>query len=224
MTIEEIYQAFDRIGCLSFATVNEKGEPEARIAHLLAWDDDGLYFMTMYTKAFYRQLKATGKVSLNGLCARSEVGHDGRGFPVFDEGYAIRLTGTVAEIPMEAIKAKNNPFFDLCIADQERYPAMVVFCITSGRGDIFDYDFEKAHRESKLERSYFAFNGAPIQYKGLAIDQNRCIGCGKCRRGCSFLAIADKNGQFKIDRGRCDECGDCVVNCPVGAVRYGQAQ
>lgn len=220
MTIQEIYEAFERIGCLSFATVNEKGEPETRIAHLRAYDDDGLYFMTMYTKDFYRELKASGKVSINGLCADSKIEHDEKGFPIFDKGYAIRLTGTVKEVPMSEIKAKNNPIFDFCIADQEKYPAMVVFCITSGRGDIFDYDFEKQTRDNKLIRSYFSFGGAEIKYKGLRINQDLCIGCGTCKRGCSFLAIHENDGRYEIDRGLCDECGDCVEHCPVDAVVY----
>jgi ferredoxin len=218
MTIREIYEAFDKIGCLSFATVNERGEPEARIAHLRAWDDDGIYFMTMHTKDFYRQLKATGKVSVNGLCADTEVRHDADGLPLFDAGYAIRMTGSVKEIPMEEIRAKNDPRFDLCVRDQARYPAMVVFCITAARGDVFDYDFEKQHRGNKLERTYFSYHGAAIRYKGLAIDQARCIGCGICRSGCSFLAVRESGGKYTIDPARCDECGDCLVRCPAGAV------
>ena len=57
MTIKEIYEKFDKIGCLTFATVNEEGEPETRIAHLRGYDNEGIYFMTMFTKGFYRELK-----------------------------------------------------------------------------------------------------------------------------------------------------------------------
>ncbi|MGI6736869.1 MAG: 4Fe-4S binding protein [Anaerovoracaceae bacterium] len=220
MTIQEIYEAFDRIGCLSFATVNADGEPEIRTAHLRAYDEDGIYFMTMYTKDFYRELKATGKVAVNGLCADTQIRHDENGFPIFERGYSIRMTGTVKEIPMEEIKRKNNPIFDFCIKDQEKYPAMVVFCITSARGDIFDYDFEKTCRDTKLERQYFSFHGAPIKYKGLRINQEKCTGCGICQEGCSFLAISEHDGQRVIDRTRCDECGDCVEHCPSDAVEY----
>jgi ferredoxin len=221
MTIKEIYEAFDRIGCLTFATVNEAGEPEVRTAHFDAYDDEGIYFMTMYTKDFYRELKATGKVAVNGLCADSQVKYDEKGYPVFDKGYSIRLTGSVKEIPMDEIKAKHDPAFDFCIKDQQRYPAMVVFCITSARGDIFDFDFEKVSRDTKLERSYFSYGGAKIKYKGLRIDQDKCIRCGTCEKGCTFLA-ARKNpdGSYEIDRSRCDECGDCVEHCPAGAVEY----
>lgn len=220
MTIKEIYQAFDKIGCLNFATINENGEPETRIAHLRAYDDSGIYFMTMFTKSFYKQLKATGKISLNGLCAKSEVTHDENGLPLFDNGYAIRLTGDVKEISMDEVKAKNNPLFDLCIKDQQQYAAMVVFCITSARGDIFDYDFEKKSKENKLDRTYFSYNGAKIEYKGLVIDQNKCISCGVCKKSFSFLAIDEKDGRYTISSNHCDECGDCFITCPVDAIHH----
>lgn len=220
MTIKEIYEAFDKIGCLSFTTVNEIGEPESRIAHLRAYDDDGIYFMTMFTKDFYKHMKSNSKVSICGLHAKTEVTHDENGFPIFDNGYAIRMTGSVKEVSIEEIKAKNNPLFDFCIKDKEQYPAMVVFCITSARGDIFDYDFEKVTRENKLERKYFAYNGGKPKYKGLLIDNNRCASCGKCKRVCSFRAIYKQDEKFISNPYRCDECGDCFIACPVNAISY----
>ncbi|MFI3171903.1 MAG: hypothetical protein R3Y40_05020 [Eubacteriales bacterium] len=62
MTIQEIYEKFDKIGCLSFTTVDEKGIPESRIAHLRAYDEEGIYFMTMFTKDFYAHMKQNIKV------------------------------------------------------------------------------------------------------------------------------------------------------------------
>ncbi len=58
MDIAAIYEKFDQIGCLTFATV-DKGTPQTRIAHLFAHDHEGLYFRTMVTKAFYEQLIQT---------------------------------------------------------------------------------------------------------------------------------------------------------------------
>ncbi|MFI3258232.1 MAG: 4Fe-4S binding protein [Spirochaetales bacterium] len=222
MTIKEIFNCFEKIGCLTFATINENAEPETRIAHLRAYDEEGIYFMTMHTKSFYRQLKETKKISVCGLCADSHILHDENGFPVFDKGYAIRMTGKVKEIPMSIIKAKNNPMFDFCIKDQEKYNAMVVFCIYVARGDIFDYDFEKTERDTKLERIYFSYNGEPIQYKGLTINRQTCISCGLCKQTCSFLAISEQDTVYSIDNRRCDECGDCFMHCPVGAIEVGR--
>ncbi len=218
MTIKEIYEYFDKIGCLSFTTINEDGDPEARIAHLRGYDDDGIYFMTMYTKSFYKQLKKYNKLAICGLCADTTVKHDDDGMPVFEGGYAARMTGTVKEISIEDIKAKNNPMFDLCIKDYEKYNAMVVFCITDGRGDIFDYDFEKTTRDHKLERIYFDYNGAKPKYRGLVLNQDECISCGVCKEKCSFTAIYEDDNKYSIDKNRCDECGDCLINCPVQAI------
>ncbi len=215
---QEIYSYFDRIGCLSFSTVNEEGEPEARIAHLRGFDEQGIYFMTMFTKSFYQQLKSSGKIAISGLSAKTEVSHDEKGLPVFERGYAIRMTGDVVEVSIEEIKSKNNPMFDVCIKDQEKYPAMVVFCITAGRGDIFDYDFEMETRENKLERVYITYGGKEVRYSGLVIDQNKCVCCGICEHKCSFKAIQQIQGMYKIDACRCDECGDCLLNCPTKAI------
>lgn len=221
MTIQEIYQAFDAIGCLSFTTVTDKQEPESRIAHLRGFDEDGIYFMTMHTKTFYHHLKHNPNVSICGLCADTKVGHDNEGMPTFQSGYSIRLTGVAREVSMASIKAKENPMFDLCIKDQEKYPAMVVFCIESGRGDIFDYDFELETRENKLQRTYFSYNGGSISYRGLHIQEDTCISCGKCKENCSFVAIKNEENKYIIDEHRCDECGDCMIVCPVGAIKTG---
>lgn len=40
MTIKEIYEKFDRIGCTTFSTIHD-GRVESRIAHFFAWDEDG---------------------------------------------------------------------------------------------------------------------------------------------------------------------------------------
>ncbi len=218
MDIKSIYEAFDKIGCLSFTTINQEGFPESRIAHLRGYDDEGIYFMTMYTKSFYRDLKDNGKISLCGLSADTKVSHDEEGMPVFEGGYAIRMSGEAREISIDDLKAKKNPMFDLCIKDHEKYRAMVVFCITKARGDIFDYDFEMIARENKVQRTYFAYNEASVHYRGLHIDTDKCISCGVCREKCSFKAIYVEDSLYSIDKYRCDECGDCYINCPVNAI------
>ncbi len=218
MTIAEIYTYFDKIGCLTFATV-DNDYPETRIAHLRGCDDEGIYFMTMYTKPFYKQLKETGKLSICGLHANTHIEERDDGSPIFDAGYFARLTGDVKEVSLEDIKAKNNPIFDFCIADQEQYKSMVFFVIYRAKGEIYDYDFEKEHRENKLQRLRFSYGGFPIVPVGLHIT-DACIGCGQCQENCSFLAIeptADGD-KFQINGARCDECGDCFLSCPVEAV------
>lgn len=47
----------------------------------------------------------------------------------------------------------------------------------------------------------------------------KCIGCGKCKRGCPVNAISgDVKKIHTIDPGVCIKCGACKVACPVGAI------
>jgi uncharacterized pyridoxamine 5'-phosphate oxidase family protein len=80
MGIADIYEKFDQIGCLTFATI-DKDTPQTRIAHLFAYDDEGLYFRTMITKPFYEQLKKTEKVSVCGMFPKTAVSHNEQGMP-----------------------------------------------------------------------------------------------------------------------------------------------
>lgn len=218
MTIKEIYERFDKIGCCTFATID--GEyPETRIAHFLVYDEEGIYFMTMNTKPFYKQLKETGKVSVCGMYAKTEVNETEDGSLEFDPGYYIRITGDVREVSIDEIKAKNDPAFAYCIKDNERYPAMTAFVLYRAKGEIYDYDFAKEHRDHKLERKRFSYGGSQYVKAGLTIT-DQCIGCGKCSKVCTFSAIYKEGEQYRINGERCDECGNCFVNCPVHAIRH----
>lgn len=186
MTNGEIYKIFDRIGCLTFSTVNpDNGNPESRIAHFVAYDKAGLYFTTMHTKPFYRQLTLTGKVSVCGMSAPTQVEEEGDGLK-FKPGYMARLTGEVREVSYDRLRSKMNPVFDFCFQDYERYPATRVFVLHRGQGEIFDYDFEMSQRENKLERTFFGLGEESSTTSGLTIEKGRCIGCGRCKARCTF--------------------------------------
>lgn len=216
MTIKEIYEHFDKIGCCTFATI-DGDYPETRIAHFLVYDNEGIYFMTMTTKPFYKQLKEKGKVSVCGMYADSKVETTESGDLKFDGGYTIRISGDVREITIDEIKAKNNPDFKYCIEDQKRYPAMTAFVLYRAKGEIFDYDFERENRDHKIERIRFSYGGFETEKPGLTITQE-CIGCGKCSKVCTFDAIEKDGQKYKINGNRCDECGNCLLTCPVGAI------
>ena len=64
LSIREIYEKFDEIGCCAFTTVDDAGAPVSRIAHFFAADDDGLYLRTMTVKPFYHQMKANGLLAV----------------------------------------------------------------------------------------------------------------------------------------------------------------
>jgi uncharacterized pyridoxamine 5'-phosphate oxidase family protein/NAD-dependent dihydropyrimidine dehydrogenase PreA subunit len=218
MTITEIFDKFDRIGCLTFATV-DNDVPQTRIAHLFAYDDEGLYFRTMIVKAFYAQLKTSGKVSVCGMYPKTQVSYDKDGMPFFPPGYAIRATGEVKEITLSALKKKASldDKFSLGVKDIEKYPAMTTFCLYKGYGEIFDFDFEMEQRSHKLLRIGFSFGGAQIPFNGVRIT-DACTLCGNCLPKCSFRAIDLQSGKYVIDHTKCDVCGDCYIVCPAGAI------
>lgn len=218
MNIAEIYEKFDKIGCLTFATI-DKNTPQTRIAHLFAHDHEGLYFRTMITKPFYNQLSKTQKVSICGMFPQTAVSHDADGMPYFPPGYTIRATGDIKEIPFETLKKKSadNKMFALGVKDIEKYPAMTTFCLCRAWGEVYDFDFEMERRSHKLLRTGFCFGGAQIPNRGMQIT-DACTACGECLENCSFKAIYQDNDRFVIDRSKCDVCGDCYTVCPVGAV------
>lgn len=112
---------------------------ESRIAHFFAYDDDGLYFRTMNTKPFYKQLREGKTVSVCGMYPTTQVTHDENNLPFFEPGYTMRIT-------------------------------------------------------------------------------DRCVGCGKCAKVCTFDAI-QPGEQYSIRGNRCDECGNCYTVCPVRAIQ-----
>jgi ferredoxin len=218
MDIAEIFRRFDQIGCLTFATI-DKDTPQTRIAHLFAYDDEGLYFRTMIVKAFYGQLKKTGKVSVCGMYPKTSVSYNEEGMPWFPPGYTIRATGDVKEISLAALKEKAaaNEMFSLGVKDIEKYPAMTTFCLYKAWGEIFDFDFEMAQRSHKLLRTDFSFGDAQIPFRGIRITE-ACTSCGQCQEKCSFKAVYRTDARFAVDHTKCDVCGDCYVVCPSGAI------
>ncbi len=216
--IPDIYDRFDRIGCLTFATIDD-GWPQTRIAHLFAHDADGLYFRTMVTKPFYDQVRRTGRVSICGMHPKTTVSHDDQGMPYFAPGYTIRATGDAREIPFEDLerKAEADDLFQLGVRDILRYPAMTVFCLYRFWGEVYDFDFEMEQRSHKLLRTGFSFGGLEAPRRGMRIT-DACTACGECLEGCTFKAISLQDGRFVIDPARCDVCGDCYTVCPSDAV------
>jgi len=53
----------------------------------------------------------------------------------------------------------------------------------------------------------------------LAVDRDKCTGCGMCLEVCphAVLAINEKRVLIR-NRDACMECGACSQNCPVGAI------
>ena len=217
---KEIFEKFNNIGCVSFGTI-DNGYPEARIAHFLTYDDEGLYFMTMRSKPFYRQLKENSKVSACGMAASTtQSSHDENGMSLFQPGYTFRVSGDVKEISFEELKTKasKDKSFISCVKDVEKYNDMTTFCLYKGKGEIFDYDFEMTNRENKIQRQKFTFGKKELPFRGVVIS-DKCIGCNKCFKNCTFKAITiTEDKKCKIDVNKCDVCGTCILGCPVNAI------
>ncbi len=221
MTIEEIYKYADKIGLLTFSTIHQ-GEVHSRIAHLNGFDNEGIYFRTMPNKPYGRQLQQTLKVTICGHHGEGILNHENIGaVPHFAPGYSFRLVGELRFVPAQEIieKAKNNPMLEVAARDIELYPAMANgnYIIHKAKGEIFDYDFEKLHRDHKVLRTRFAFGGSTVNPAGVRINEN-CIMCGACEDICSFAAIHPAENQYYVMGERCDDCGSCLQVCPVNAI------
>jgi len=55
------------------------------------------------------------------------------------------------------------------------------------------------------------------------IDQELCIGCGKCKRNCPAMAIEGEAKAFHtLDMQKCIKCGNCIDTCKFNAVKVGE--
>ena len=53
----------------------------------------------------------------------------------------------------------------------------------------------------------------------LALDRDKCIGCGMCTVVCPHRILDMKGDKVEIvDKNGCIECGACAENCPVAAL------
>lgn len=52
----------------------------------------------------------------------------------------------------------------------------------------------------------------------MKVDQEKCIGCGKCVVDCLVNDIIMVEGKAEIKNENCFKCGHCIAICPVNAV------
>ena len=220
MTLNEIHKAIEKIGSLTITTL-DGGTMYSRIIGICGGDDEGIYFLTMDVKPFYRQLKSNPQVAVCGIYPSSrKTGKNAQGQPYIVPGYTLRITGEAREISESEVKEKaaaGSEVHKYFLEDAARYPAEKLFCIFKGKGEIFDFDFEMEHRDHKLLRTRFAFGGETYNAAGARINTDKCIACGECFEACTFKAIIPGN-PYIVDGSRCDDCGSCFQVCPEDAI------
>ena len=60
----------------------------------------------------------------------------------------------------------------------------------------------------------------------IVIDQDKCIGCGKCAKNCpvdcitknDYIAPGHKLPSYSIDTSKCIKCGACIAGCKFNAI------
>ena len=221
MKLEDVGTALEKIGSVTVTTLD--GDTlHSRIVSICGCNDEGIFFLTMYVKPFYRQLKKNPKVALCGIFPSSrKTGKNAVGQPSFAPGFTLRISGEAREISEDEVRAKaeaGSEIHKYFLEDAGRYPAIRFFCIFKGKGEIFDFDFEMENRDHKLLRTRFAFGGETFNAAGAIIDPEACIACGECFDVCSFKAIIPGE-PHTVDGSRCDECGSCFQVCPQDAIR-----
>jgi uncharacterized pyridoxamine 5'-phosphate oxidase family protein/Pyruvate/2-oxoacid:ferredoxin oxidoreductase delta subunit len=220
MNLDEIYESIEKIGSLSITTLDEN-TMHSRIISICGGDEEGIYFLTMNVKPFYRQLINNPQVALCGIYPSSQkTGKNAVGQPTWKPGYTLRITGEAREVSEEEVRTKaeaGSAVHQYFLEDAERYPAMKLFCIFKGKGEIFDFDFEMENRDHKLLRTRFAFGGETFNDAGARINAEECTACGECFEACTFKAIIPGE-PYRVDGSRCDDCGSCRLVCPEDAI------
>ncbi len=56
--------------------------------------------------------------------------------------------------------------------------------------------------------------------KIVVVDEEKCIGCGRCVNACPTSALALEDGKAKlVEERRCDGFGSCIAVCPSNALQ-----
>lgn len=199
MTAQACLELLRKIKDVSFATVDENGQPKNRIIDVMLVDAKRLYFCTARGKDFYRELMENGNVAIAGL--DKETWQMAR-----LSGKAVRLADQKDWIDRIF---RENPSMNDVYPGESRY-ILEAFCIEEGLLEWFDLG------SSPINREYFPLGGAAADDGGFVITDG-CIGCGACKQACPQQCI-EAGTPYKIDQTHCLHCGQCAEHCPTGSI------
>lgn len=189
------------VGVLSFATVDEKGNPQVRCISAIHFDEDSFYFFTARGKNFCRELLENGKVQILAYTRFKEM---------------IRLSAKAVPAPEAEQEEKINTIFSeqpylINVYPNDTRKIGIIFEIKNAEIEYFCLGVNPIFRES------YTLGTKTLSEKGYAIT-DRCIGCGKCQKSCPQHCITEGK-PYHIQQEHCLHCGNCYENCPVKAVK-----
>ncbi|MGI5990592.1 MAG: 4Fe-4S binding protein [Lachnospiraceae bacterium] len=196
------------------ATTDDENRPVTRVIDIMLSDDHTFYFLTAKGKEFCRQLTARRYIALTGMSGGE--GMDRAHASMNKKAISIRgIVECIGTQKLQEIFDKNPYMAEIYPTEQSR-EALVVFRMTSGRGEFFDLSTKPITRES------FAIGDAEAAedfgtHEPYFITA-ACSGCGKCLTVCPQNCILHDAIPFQIDQRHCLHCGNCFTDCPVGAV------
>lgn len=196
-TYLEAFKIVNELRFATFSTIDLKGNPHSRIIEVVHSNEDGLYFITLTAKPFYRQLSLKNKVSITGITK---------------DFLQIRINGQVEEVDstsLDGIFHKNHKLRSRL--PEEKKNLYRVFRIFRGRGEVYTLGINP-----KVKRIRFAFGGEKVNKSGCIITE-KCLQCDRCKQVCPFGAI-EEGKPYKVIPELCDECGFCYSVCPVSAI------
>ena len=206
MNAQDCLQILRDVKDVTFATVDGKGRPRARVIDVMLVEPGKMYFCTARGKDFYQEILKNGCVAVTGMNREFQM---------------VRLEGK-AEKLLEQKKwidkiFEENPVMNDVYPGDSRY-ILEPFCIDNGQIEFFDLG------KSPIERYSFSLADEPVREKGFLIT-DACIGCGKCSRNCPQKCIfpGEKTTEkastaYIIRQEHCLHCGLCAENCPVQAI------
>ncbi|MGT2933421.1 pyridoxamine 5'-phosphate oxidase family protein [Streptococcus catagoni] len=133
MEIKELMQLIEDMEVGIFATVDKDGKPHARHAHIVAANEEGIFFMTSPKTHFYQQLMGDERIALTTMV---------------EDGYltqVVRIEGLARPINNEELRIifANNPYYHFIYSDDDS-DSMQAFQIYDGEG--FYHSMTQGHK------------------------------------------------------------------------------